>query len=439
MNIDKTLNVQMPIEFLPKQLKVLSHTDTHRAVLYSGAFRSGKTLLLAHAAVMKCLENAGIKGMLLSQTNNQLKGVVFELVVEAIEMYQKELRAAGINLELAASITRSSGNMEITFYNGSKILFRPCRTREEQRKLAGYTLDFFGLDEPVDMDEEVFNQLTGRISGTRNLKNTFGLLTTNPETEFHWLYFKFFIEKFKGYVAVETSTYDNELLPNYSTYIEEKEQQYGEDWVNRYLKGHWGAFEGQIFKGFNPKRHVSDVVELPVKYHICGVDWGLRHAYVVLVAGVTNDNRLIIKEERYGNNKSTPEVAQIVKNLNKEYKFKKIYGDPSNPDLIMQMYNLGLPSGKRRDREIVSYAENDVQKSITKLQSFFKHDNILIDFECSHLRTELPAYKYKEGTDKPIKQNDDAIDALRYLITDYDPFHGSSGFEVLHYLYNKWG
>jgi len=429
----------MPLEFLPKQLIVLEATKHNRAVLYSGAFRSGKTLLLAHASVITCLENAGAKGMLLAQTNNQLKGVVFDLVLEAIDSYQKKLDNAGIKLQLASAITRSSGNMEIHFYNGSKILFRPCRTQEEQRKLAGYTLDFFGLDEPVDMDELVFKQLTGRISSTRNLKNTFGLLTTNPETEFHWIYFTFFIQKFKGYTAVETSTYDNELLPQYKTYISEKEKQYGKDWVNRYLNGHWGAFEGQIFKGFNPERHVSDVSELPVKYHICGVDWGLRHAYVILVAGITNDNRLIIKKEQYGNNKSTPEVAKMVKALNEIYKFRKIYADPSNPDLILQMYNLGLPSGKRKNGEITSYADNDVKRSITKLQSFFKHDNILIDYDCTHLRQEIPAYKYKEGKDEPIKENDDAIDSLRYLITEYDPFHGSSGFEVLHYIYNKWG
>jgi len=44
------------------------------------------------------------------------------------------------------------------------------------------------FDEPVDVAEQIFTQLIGRISGTGNLKNKFGLLTTNPGSDLHWLY-----------------------------------------------------------------------------------------------------------------------------------------------------------------------------------------------------------------------------------------------------------
>jgi len=168
INYDKTISIDMPIEFLPKQMEVLDAIKSKEGVLYSGAFRAGKTLLLVHAAIMTCLTHSGIRGMLVSQVASQLKGVVFDLLIEELDKYQDRINAAGIDIVLAPRIIRSTGALEVTFFNGSNIKFRSCKTREEQRKLAGYTLDFYGLDEPVDMDEYVFNQLSGRISGTKD-------------------------------------------------------------------------------------------------------------------------------------------------------------------------------------------------------------------------------------------------------------------------------
>ncbi|GAI85279.1 unnamed protein product, partial [marine sediment metagenome] len=78
-----------------------------------------------------------------------------------------------------------------------------------------------GLDEPVDIQEGVFTQLIGRLSGTKNLKNPFGLLTTNPGSELHWIH-KYFIHedtKQSDFYFVSTTTYDNKLLPHYERYI----------------------------------------------------------------------------------------------------------------------------------------------------------------------------------------------------------------------------
>jgi len=102
----------------------------------------GKTLLLAHAAIRACLENPGVKGLIGSQTHTTLKSVVMDLVEEELELYQKKVNAAGIDLKLVKRTIHSDGKMEITFFNGSRLLFRAC---DMERKLSGYTLDFFGI------------------------------------------------------------------------------------------------------------------------------------------------------------------------------------------------------------------------------------------------------------------------------------------------------
>jgi len=436
INISKEIVVDFPLRgFLPKQLEVLKACKTYSAVLYSGAFRAGKTMLLVHAAIQTCLENPKCKGLLGSMTYSSLNNVVFQLFRDELDKYQEKLRDAGIDLQLTTKILHSQSKMIVEFYNGSILYFRPC---DEERKLAGYTLDFFGLDEPVDMDISIFNQLMGRISGTGNLKNRFGLLTTNPANQTHWIYETFYESGDEGYKHFDTTTYDNKLLPDYDKYIKRLEQTWDEDWIRRYLNGTWGSFEGAIYKEFNPDIHVGDFKDIPVEYHLAGVDWGLRNPYAVIIAGVTSDKRIIVKEEIYGNNLSTNELAKKMVELHKNFHFRKIYCDPTAADLILQGYNRGLPIGGKQGKEVHSYADNNVASGIARMKSLFKNDIILIDKSCNNLRNELMSYRYEADTEKPIKKDDHCVDAIRYLTTDFNPVEDDGVFEYVLHKMRKW-
>lgn len=433
---DKIIHVDFPLRgFLPKQMETLEACNNKSYVLYSGAFRAGKTLLLVHAAIKTCLENPNCKGLIGSLTYPQLNSVVFKLFLEELNKYQLAITKSGIDLKLATKILHSNGKMEVEFFNGSLVYFRSC---DAERKLSGYTLDFAGLDEPVDIDESIFTQLMGRISGTGNLKNKYILLTTNPADEMHWIYKYFFLMKDDDFKTIETTTYDNRLLPDYSKYIKRLEKSYDKDWILRYLNGKWGMFEGAIYKEFNPSIHMTDCKDIPVKYYIAGVDWGLRDPYCMLVGGITEDNRLIIKEEIYGNNKSSHEFAKIISEKHKEYHFNKVYCDPAAADLILQAYNRGVPIGENRNGIIKSYADNDIQSGIARMQSLFKGKKILIDSSCFNFNNEHRAYRYKTGSDKPIDINNHTCDAARYLTTDFDPEGSDIFFEGIYYDYRKW-
>ena len=414
--MDRIFNVECPRVFLPKQLEVLEAINKYLAVLYSGAFRAGKTLLLVNAGIQVSLENPGCAGMLVSQTGPQLKSVVFDLFEKEVEVYQEKLRKEDIDFKILKNIWRSYGSMKAEFYNGSTVYFRSA---DDQRKLAGYTLDWFGMDEPVDINEDVFLQLMGRISGTGNLKNRFCLLTTNPGSELHWLYKYFYLKKDPQYLHVDTTTYDNILLPDYDNYIKEKEKLWDKDWIRRYLNGKWGMFEGAIYKTFNPSKHVGDFKDIPCAYYIAGVDWGLRNPYAVLIIGITNDKRVVVKKEIYGNDLSSHELAKVLQELHKDWNFRKVYSDPSNPDLIKQAYELGVPIDK---------GDNDVDSGISKVNSIFKANKALIDKSCIWFIKEHQAYRFETGKEKPLKENDHTCDAFKYGLTNYKPFYRPTKF-----------
>lgn len=445
MNYDKIIHVDFPKicgrsnGFLPKQIKVINLANSKKVdvVMYSGAFRAGKTIVLAHKSIMTCLENPKCRGLLGALTSTRLSSVVFREFLDEMDRYQNELTKAGIDLKIAKKIIHSQGKKMVEFYNGSTVEFRSC---DDERKLSGYTLDFFGLDEAVDMEEEVFTQLIGRISGTGNLENPFGMIATNPADELHWLYkYFYYSDKDPKFVAVDTNTRENVLLPDYDNYIKRLEKAWDKDWILRYLDGRWGMFSGAIYKEFDPKKHMGDFRNLPVKYKIAGVDWGLRDPYVILIGGVTRDDRLVILYEYYGTNKSSHEVAKLLADLHEEHNFKKVYCDPSAADLILQSWRLGVPSGKKASNgEIKSFANNDIKSGIARMQSLFKNDFIMIDKDCNYFKKQHLAYRYSEGTEKPIDRENHTCDAARYMTTDFNPFRNDNVFEVIYHKFNKW-
>lgn len=387
----------------------------YRYVLYSGAVRAGKTLLLANVAIRTCIANPGCTGMIGSLTTPQLNDVVFRVFQQELELYQDALDEAGIPIKLAV-IKHSKGDMKAEFWNGSIVMFKAC---DDEMKLRGLTLDFAGLDEPIDIDEEVFKQLMNRISGG-HIKNPFILLTTNPGSQTHWIYEYFFNHKTEDYYTIETTTYDNVLLPEYEKYIKSLEENLDDDWIRRFLNGKWGAYSGQIYKHFNPDKHVGDYAEYKdIKYTIAGVDWGVRNPTCILTLGITKDKDVMVMDEYYMSGQTSKQIAEKLEKLHRHYHYKKVYIDRTAADLILQTSDLKVPAEK---------ADNDVSGGIGKVKSLIRNGALHIDKGCKNLIREMQAYRYekdklnKNPTEKPVKQDDHAPDALRYGLTNFRAF-----------------
>lgn len=408
--------------FLPKQLQALDSIDKKEFTLYSGAVGAGKTLLLAHAAIRTCINNPRCKGIIGSLTYTQLKNVVFTVFKEELWKYQDLLNKNGIPVTLIKAKSESHGKMEVTFFNDSKIYFL---SMEKEEKIRGYTIDFFMLDEPIEIDDTCFDQLIARKRG-QVLPHTFGLLTTNPGAQTHWLYKRFYKTTSENYHHIDTNTYDNVFLKD--SYIKGMEEAYDADWIKRFLKGHWGAFEGQIYKAFNLEKHIGDYQNIEFKYYLAGVDWGNRNPSCILTLGVTKDREVCVVNEYYAARKTSKEVADKMKMLDKMYEYKRIFVDPSTPDLILQMRQQHLPAQK---------GDNHVEDGIGKVRSLFERDQIHVDKSCKNLILELQSYRYdrnqtgKNENERPLKKDDHSCDALRYGIYTSKVFKRSASYGVV--------
>jgi len=155
----------------------------------------------------------------------------------------------------------------------------------------------------------------------------------------------FFTDPQPNFEAVETTTYDNVLLPDYKAYINSLERVYDSDWINRYLDGKWGAFSGQIFKEFNVERHTGQYIAGGMKFpkYIAGVDYGMRSPTCIVVFGISDYNKMYAVEEFYQSDISARDTAKRLQDLNNKYNFDSVYIDPTAADLVTQAYNLDVP------------------------------------------------------------------------------------------------
>jgi phage terminase large subunit len=115
--------------------------------------------------------------------------------------------------------------------------------------------------------------------------------------------------------------------------------------------------------------------------------------------------------------KTSSEFAQDIKKFIEPYSVRSVYVDPSAAHFRLDLQRLGIHPVN---------ADNDVNNGIAKVTSEMKDGKLFICEDCPNLIREIEGYvwhpKCKErGEDEPLKQNDHAVDALRYAIHTHKP------------------
>ncbi len=191
--------------------------------------------------------------------------------------------------------------------------------------------------------------------------------------------------------------------------------------------------EDLIYYMFNSEDHIynSSDYEKASKEAIgeigIGVDYGQQNATVFEVAGIDYENQILRGLKEYyhsgreaGKQKSPSEYAkelkQFCEELEKEYNrvVSYIFIDPSAAGLIEEV---------RRQLPHISIvpAKNDVKLGISRVQKFLSLKRLQISTDQKYLIKEMGIYQYdpksiESGKEVPLKVNDHAQDAWRYLV-----------------------
>lgn len=313
-------------------------------------------------------------------------------------------------------IDHRADNMLEVAYGGHINYFYLFGGKDEgsQDLVQGITAAGAYFDEVALQPESFVNQAVGRCSvdGSKLWFNC------NPESPYHW-FKENWIDKAKelGLYVMHFLMDDNPSLSEATKARYRQLYADGSIFFKRYILGLWCIAEGAIYDMFDEANHV--VHELPqFASVVVGVDYGTVNptSFIALGYDIANKRWIAFKEYYYdsakkGRQKTDAEYAADMKDFLKDIHPSNVLIDPSAASFRAVLRQQGVHG--------LADADNSVLDGIRSVATGFTSGRLVVHESCTHLIEELPGYVWDskaqdKGEDKPLKQADHALDALRY-------------------------
>lgn len=381
------------------QTQSLVAQDKHRFRVLRSGRRWGKTTLAILEMVAKAVFRDEAKVVYIAPTYQQARDIAWNEL-------KKICRPVTININearLEITIKTKQGKQSIIWLRGW----------ESVETLRGQAFDFVVIDEIammrnfwVNWQEVLRPTLTDKrgevlfVSTPKGFNHFYDLcnqeLTDNDYKTFHF------------------TSYDNPHLP-----IDELDKAKATLPLDRFAQEYQASFQktqGLVYKEFDREKHLYS--ELPLdKYQKLGaVDFGYRNPAAVLDARWSSE-KLLIEDEWYKRERTDIQIAEYVA----LQKFQAVYPDPENAGAIEE-----LRRQRVNVREVVK-GPNSVKSGIQSIREMLIRGDLLINKRCVNLIAEFEMYSYEDDKverneqENPIKANDHALDALRYLVSSLLP------------------
>ena len=372
------------------------------AIICDGAVRSGKTFSMGVSFFLWA--QARFDGKQFGLCGKTIVSLRRNLLTELVPY----LRRIGMSIR-----EKRSENLLIVRFAGHENRFLLFGGRDESSAalIQGSTLAGVLLDETVLMPRSFVEQAIARCSvpGSRLWFNC------NPENPGHWFYREWILKaKARRALYLHFTMEDNPAL---SPRIRARYRNaYSGVFYRRFVLGEWTAAQGLVYDFFDRERDAADVPEGPFEEWRISVDygtanpasfglWGRKDAVWYRVAEYYYDSRTV------GRQRTDEEYAGELERLAGEREIRRVIVDPSAASFIEVL--------RRRGFQVVR-ADNDVADGIRVTSDLLKKRRIVICRTCGDCLREMELYCWDErgGRDAPRKENDHAMDDLRYFAMD---------------------
>ena len=190
----------------------------------------------------------------------------------------------------------------------------------------------------------------------------------------------------------------------------------------RYILGLWAMAEGVIYDMFDNEKHVEDPNTFQTKLinsnRYVSSDYGTQNATVFLLWNKGTDGVWYCTREYYysgrdkGRQKTDAEYANDLESWLDGTEIKAVIVDPAAASFIAELRKRGFR---------VIKAKNDVEDGIRLVSTKLNLIKIIFSNVCQNTIKEFASYIWdakaaERGEDKPIKQYDHAMDAVRYFV-----------------------
>lgn len=216
---------------------------------------------------------------------------------------------------------------------------------------------------------------------------------------------------------VQASSRENPYFPEAE--YERKKATMDPRRFNMIYGGQFHKMEGLVYDVFSEDHHIVQAETLdPRTIFLAGVDWGFTNPSCILVLGVEPSGRVTVVNEYYQAQQTINHMVEVAGRLKKIYGIERFYCDPSSPANILEFNKASLTAIP---------ANNDIRNGVDSTYELIKKDKFRIfSGRAPNLVDELSIYHYPAEPDYnadkdlkeqlPVKQNDHACDALRYVV-----------------------
>lgn len=367
-------------------------------IICDGSIRSGKTVSMTVGFVLWAM--CSFSGQTFAICGKTIESLRRNIIVHMREWLPGDLQIMERRADNKLIISDGCGH-ENTFY-----LFGG-RDESSYTLVQGITLAGALLDEVVLMPRSFVEQVMGRCSvdGSKLWFNC------NPEGPEHWFYKNWVLwAKEKNMVHIHFTMADNLSL---SERIKARyENQFSGVFYRRYVLGEWCVAEGLVYDFFGDGQLTDEDPESG-EYYI-SIDYGTLNPFSAGLWCWDGKTATRIREFYYSGRdtskqKTDEEYYQDLEALAGDLPIRQVVIDPSAASFIATI--------RRHGRLKVRKAVNDVIPGIVTTARLLKDGRCKIHRRCQDARREFGLYRWdeKQTTDKPVKENDHAMDEIRYF------------------------
>lgn len=383
-----------------------------------GPAETGKTLAACWKIHLLSIKYSGCNGAIIRKTQKSLYGSVLQTFERVIK---------------DSPVTQYGGEKPEKFIypNGSTVWVGGMDNAD---KVLSSERDFIYVNQAEELLENDWELLVTRTTG-RGAVMPYTMLfgDCNPSGSKHWIRER---NQQGKVLLIQTSHKDNPSLYDARGSLTVQ----GERTLarlgslsgvrrKRLLEGIWATAEGAVYDSFDASIHVREYPNTEYQSYWLAMDEGYTNPAVILLIGIDSDGRWHIFREYYERGKLQSAVVAQAKDWFENVYVRKLSDggeeivrcsgaavDESAAGLIADLQNNGVPAQGAKGRVLDGIQH--VQDRL-KVQTDGRA-RLTIDPSCVNTINEFESYVWKQtaagmSKDEPLKENDHALDAIRYL------------------------
>lgn len=404
-----------------------SPVKDYDGIIADGAIRSGKTLCMSLSYVMWAMytfngQNFGMCGKTIGSFR---RNVLYwlKLMLTSRGYTYTDHRADNLLI-----VTRGKVTNYFYIFGG--------KDERSQDLIQGITLAGCFFDEVALMPESFVNQATGRcsVAGSKFWFNC------NPDGPYHWFKVNW-IDRSTWYLgkkrvaeirqkAAEENKEDGLKQILYLHFTMDDNLSLSEEikaryrslytgvFFNRYILGLWCIAEGLVYDMFDANRHVTNKHMDGAREYIVSIDYGTVNPFSCGLWAFDGTHSVREKELYYDSRKKNVRLDdetyyKMMDEMIGDKRVEYIIVDPSAASFIETI--------RKHGKYMVKGANNDVLDGIRFVTVCLNKGLIQVHESCKDCIGEFGLYRWDEKSieDKVIKENDHAMDDLRYYCNTF--------------------